>query len=889
MAQAQMVHGTTYVTPDSKRNPDDDRSGFIGLKDLTSASMLATKRQDAENLRMVQKRDWALNRAFYQGQQWAFWNPKMLRVEDIPTDAGPKWKVRLQSNQIKPGLANYVAMLTKTRPVITAEPDSGSDTDVKAAQMGESLFDWLWDDKQLNSKLASGLFEAGLSGGYWKITWDALASTPMTFTIGPDGAPIQDEDIASVFIDQLAQEIAQSAQQDPQAAQQLQASGMSPEDLARKLANKTVYLGDIRIDVMTSENVLLDPAANSFEEAVWVICKHNMDPDELEARWGRPNGEKIQPNAIRSTDSPAPLPFVEDRKPPTTLREVFIMYIRPCPALPDGRYVAWVEGPNVILEDRVWPYPFRKLPLVKIPGLYRPNSPYDDPIVTEARSLQKDYNKTLSQIVEHKNLTLRPQMLAPVGSIKQQLTTEPGAVWEYNPVANQVPQWRDMPALPAYVFEHLATIKGSLDDLFMRVPTNRDQLPARTDTGTVLEGMAEAVSDQLSTIVTNLEDSLALAGELMAALAQEYYIEDRLIKIRGQGGSVQVKKFKGADIAGGFTFRPRYGTGLPRTRAGKQAAIIDLVTAQLIDPKTAMKHLDLADLKGVQAKLAADEDQAYREHDKLMRGEPINPAAIQNTQQQIQQMIAEAQQGQVVVDPTTGQPIDPQLLPQQFQQMMQSAMNAPTDYEDWEAHLDTHGAYMKTQAFENLPLDVQARFLDHFNQTFQRVIDVRKASLAFEPSLKPKVTIQAKATTSPQVMGEILRDQGIEVSDQDVAAPPLDTWVTDDLTKPDVQESGNTHMDDLSKAWDMLTMKTQADADLAQTAQTSTQAAIASTQQEQSGQMDLELKAQKARHLEDMHQQKLAHTQEKHQSSLQQARQAAAQRAATAKSGGGSK
>ena len=849
--------------------PDPKQGGFIGLKDLTDAGKLASKRRDTEALRMIQKRDWALNRAFFAGQQWAFWNPKMTRIEDVPMDSGPKWKVRLQSNQIAPGLANYVAMLTKTRPVITAEPDTGSDEDVKSAQMAESLYDWLWDEKLLNSKLASALFEAGLSGGYWKVTWDSLAAQPISFTLGPDGQPIVDEYLADTFVSQLAQKLAQT----PQVAQ----SGQDPELLAQQLSSKTVYLGDIRIDVMTAENVVLDPSANSFEECNWAICKHPMDPDEVEARWGI----KVEPNAIRSSDTPAPLPFVEDRKPPTTLREVFIMYIRPCPALQDGRYVAWIEGPDKILEDRKWPYPFRKLPLVKMPGMYRPNSPYDNPIVSEARSLQKDYNKTISQIVEHKNLTLRPQMLAPIGSLRQQMTTEPGAVWEYNPVGTAIPQWRDMPQLPSYVFEHLATIKNSLDDLFMRVPTSRDQLPARTDTGTVLEGMQEAVSDQLSTIIINLEDSLALCGELMAALAQKYYIEPRLIKIRGEGGSVQAKKFMSADIAGGFTFRPRYGTGLPRTRAGKQAAIIDLVQAQLIDPATAIKHLDLADLKGLQAQIAADEDMAFREHDKLMQGQILNPAAIQQTTQQIQQMIATAKAGQTVVDPDTGQPIDPQMLPQQFQQMLQSAENAPTDYEDWSSHLSTHGAFMKTQEFEGLPEDVQMRFLDHFNQTFQRVIDVRKAELTYNPALKPKVSIQMKGAPSAEVVGEVLREAGVQVTDQDVAAPPLDTWVTDDLTKPLVQQSGDSQMDQLSQAFDMLSMKTQQDAALAQTAQASTQAATVAVQQQHGNTLDNAAKVQKMQHLQDIHEQNMQHRQQGHQSKLENARKAATNKVAT--------
>ena len=847
--------------------------GYIGLKDLTTVQMLAHKRVVTENLRTIQKRDWALNRAFYNGQQWSFWNPKMQRVEDVPLESGPKWKVRLQDNKIKPGLANWVAMMTKTRPVINAEPDSSSDTDVKSAQMGESLYEYEWDRAKLNSILAGALFEAGLSGGYIKCTWDPLAAQPITFMQAPDGTPITDEELAGVFEDQLTQQLSQ----DPR----VQQSGQDPAELATQLMKKVVYLGDIRYDVMSAENVLLDPSANTFAEANWVICTHPMDPDEVQARFG----VKVHPDVMRTpTDLQPMMQVVQDRKEPYTLTNVYVMYIRPCPALQKGRYVAWVEGADMqILDDMPWPYPHRKLPLIKLPGMYRPNSPYDDPIVNDARALQKAYNKSLSDVLMYQNITIHPQMLAPVGSLRQKITTEPGAVWEYNPVMNQVPQWRPTPALPSYVFENMQVYKTALDTLFMRVPTTRDTLPARTDTGTVLEGMAEAISDQMSTMMTELEDSLAELGHMIAAYAQEYYIEPRLLKIRGAGGSVQVKKFMNADIAGGFTFRPRYGTGLPLTRAGKQAAIIDLVEAQVLTPQQALKQLDLGNLKGIEAQMAADEDQAFREHDKLLRGQPINMAAMQQAQQQIEQMVQTAEAGQPVVDPTTGEPIDPQQLPQQIQQMMQTAMNAPTDYEDWSAHLDTHGTFMKSQEWETYPPDVQARFLDHFNQTFQRVIDVRKAQMTYDPALKPKVSIQMKGAPSPQVVGEILREAGVDVSDQDVAAPPLDTWVTDDLTKPDVQQSGDTQMDPLSQQMDQLTMQAQSTQMLSQAASQSTKAAAEQDQSAQSAQMDQAQKAQQMRHAEELHQQKLAHGQESHQNAQANAKTAADAKASEAK------
>ncbi len=154
---------------------DQKKRTFVGLRDLKDAEQLAAKRVEVEAARSEHKRDWGLNRAYYAGNQWTTWNPTASRVETIDVDKGPKWRVRLQSNQIKPGLIHYVAQLTKTRPTIVAEPDSGANKDIKAAQMGESLYDYLWDTLKLNSKTQDVLIEAGLSGGFWSIHWDHLA------------------------------------------------------------------------------------------------------------------------------------------------------------------------------------------------------------------------------------------------------------------------------------------------------------------------------------------------------------------------------------------------------------------------------------------------------------------------------------------------------------------------------------------------------------------------------------------------------------------------------------------------------------------------------------------------------------------------------------------
>jgi hypothetical protein len=58
------------------------------------------------------------------------------------------------------------------------------------------------------------------------------------------------------------------------------------------------------------------------------------------------------------------------------------------------------------------------------------------------------------------------------------------------------------------------------------------------------------------------------------------------MKIKGANGSTQVKKFMNADLEGGFSFHAEAGSGLPRTRAGKQdARSSSCSTRGLIDPR----------------------------------------------------------------------------------------------------------------------------------------------------------------------------------------------------------------------------------------------------------------------------------------------------------------
>jgi hypothetical protein len=800
----------------------------VSLRDLFASdekekvSLLSQRRKDIESSRSIDAQEWRMNREFYRGNQYVFPNRYNGRIESLPVDDGdkPRFKVRLVSNQILPGVQHYVAQLMKTRPVINASPDSGSDKDIKSAQLAQSLYEWWWREFHLDAKLQSALVHSAVSQGYWKISWDPLAGKSMRVMLNPEtGQPITDDELADMYRDEI------------------KAQGYDPAEAGLE---QTVFMGDIRVEAMPGETVLTDPSVNAFEDAAYAICVHSMTPDDIKVRYG----VDVEPDAV-SGDEATPLAFSmrQDSKPKLTKR-VYIGYFKKSPALPKGRYVAWIEEPNKILLDTEWPYPFDELPLIKFPGLERPDSSLDIPVVSPARPIQKELNRSLSQVVEHKNLTIKPQMVAPVGSLRQRLTSEPGAVFEYQPVGGLAPEWRSTPNLPAYVFEHLKDLQHRMDVCFNRMPSQRDQLPARVDGPGGIDLIQEAVSDQISPTIRRMETALAQAGMLMAKLAQKFYIEQRILKIVGAGGSVRVKKFLNTDLEGGFSFHAEAGSGLPRTRAGKQARIEFLLQNQLIDPRQAMKHLDVADMNGVLAAMQADEDQALREHDKMMRGQPLNPAAMREA-------MAAVNQG---INPETHQPIQ---SPDEVQGIMERAMVQPLGYENGGIHLEQHDLYMKSVEFEGLDPEIQQRFLTHRDLTAHAL----QSQQPIQDNVK--ATLQLKGTVGPTGAAEILSQAGVPgITPEIMAEPPLETWVTDSIDKPDTDDAGN---DPLTQAEQMMSMQHDAEKHQLTAAKAVHEVALAGAQARDAHSGNQDARA------EELHQQKLRQSEEMHQARLKQA------------------
>lgn len=755
---------------------EEDYSSSAKIDDVPAgfapATSLVKKVDELKRQRDLLERQWKINLAFYKGKQYVFYNRKSRRIESLPTDEGdkPRYRVRLVSNQISPNTQSLLARLVKSKPQFFATPGQASYEAQKAAKVAEDLLEYWWDSLHLMEKREEAMMWAIICGnGFWKITWDDKQGPGMKVMLDPSGQPIVDPMVQHFF------------------EQNLEAQGIDSE-----VFEKRVYQGEIRVDVVSPFDVLLDDSAQVFEDCQFAFCIHPMSPDEIQERYG----VRLSANAVnRYPDEQLPGAFGNlEAKTQENVRIVYYGYFLPGPKYPDGRFVVFTKNPSIVLYDAPWPYPFEKLPLIKFPGLRVPGQLWDTSVVEQAIPLQKELNRTLSQMIEYKNLTLKPQMLAPVGSLRQRITDEPGAIFEYNPVAGKVPESIPIPSLPPYVFEHLQDLGVRLKDVFGLNEIMDGKVPPNVEAGVAIDLLQESATDRLAPQIMLMERALERAGNLMLQLAQQYYQEPRMLIITGSGSKPKVERFDDADLIKGVQVKVEAGSGLPRTRAGRQARVMQMLQMGILSPTKAYKYLDMADFKGVQMQFEADEEQALREHDRLLDGGIINEAEAKKASEALMMQMLQA----------PDQPIDPMLL----QQSVDAGLS-PLPFENKAIHLESHASYMKSAEFEALPMEVKDRFYKHFELTQQAV-----QAESGPQGEAPKVSLQLRGAVGPTVGSKILTQSGVkQVTPEELLEPPLDTVVIDNKDKPNAESGAGGEMDQMQLDFLNKMQKEQALAD----------------------------------------------------------------------------
>jgi len=600
-----------------------------------------------KSARTANERQWYLNMAFFAGKQ----NVEFFRQNTSPLGVrlrvpeAPPWRVRLVINRIRPIVRKEQAKLTSSKPQFVAVPATSDDADLAAARAGEKLLEALWTDLKLDRVTREVVWWATVTGtAFYKDWWDPGAGQKDPDTNRPEGG--------------------------------ICVESVNPFHL-----------------------VVPDLREQAVDAQPWVIHATTHPQEWVRHRLGRDVSSKA---TVAATEA-----IMEDvlsgQAQPRPTRQVLCLetWVQPGvqPDLPEGGLVTVVGDQLIqVVDYAVDPpvYEHNEIPFSKV-GHIPMGRFYDESSITDLVPLQRELNRTRSQILENKNLMGKGKWIAPEGSVDPTaITSEPGQVISYKIGFGNKPEMIPAPPIPAYVVQQVEQLQVDFDDVSGQHQISRGFAPSHTAAAAIAY-LQEQDDTLLACTTANLEDAVARVGRHALSHVRQYWPGPRLIRVVGADGSFDALQFKASDFRGVADVRVQAGSSLPVSKAARTATLMDLYSKGVFgppggppsnpgSPEAGTKLLTALDLGGVDKAMEdwqVDRRQVDRENILLSRG-------------------------------------------------LQVMVNA---YDNDAAHIDGHQRVEKGQEFQALPPPVQQMFAQHVaeHQAKQMAATVLSAQAAGSP------------------------------------------------------------------------------------------------------------------------------------------------------------
>ena len=569
---------TTNTENSSNQNPDLDTRKVKGSRtNKELLSWINNNYKRASENRYAVERQWYLNLAFFFGRHWVEWSSvKAGPISRLIEPPRPPWRVRLTSNQIRRYTRKEYAKITQETPTGYVLPASTDDMDVLAAKAGEKINEHLWRElnvkKQLNN---AALWAVLLGNGFIKDGYE----------FGPEPT------------DPMAKIMAEIGVAD---AGDATVTSVNPWHL---------FVLDLLEPEIENQPIVWHCMGKS---PFWVHQKFKVDLSGMtgSAQYNIGTVEERLQSAMGVTASKS------------YLDQLYIKeaWIKPgyYSMFPDGGVVTTAEETEILDIIDGWPYPFTKkdYPISKIDHV--PSGKfYSTSIIEDLIPLQKDYNKSRSQLIEARNRTSKPSLFAYKGAIDpRKYTSEPGLVVQVTPGFEMpvVPRASD---IPNYVIEEMERTVREMDDIASQHEISRGSTPPEVTAATAISFLQEQDDSVFHSTVSSIEDAAQKISRHLLTYAGTFWESERQIRVVGDDNEFESYMFSASNLRGNTDYIVQEGSAQPRSMAAKQALIMELFKMGAITSDKMLRHLAMAETGHLYEELQLDTRQAQRENIKL--------------------------------------------------------------------------------------------------------------------------------------------------------------------------------------------------------------------------------------------------------------------------------
>jgi hypothetical protein len=561
--------------------------------------------EDGQGRRNPLEGQWWENLAAYYGDFWVEWDPHRKRLWE--PRKRKSWKVRIPINMVQPAVRTELAKLTKNRPLMDVLAADSSTKAVNSAKVG---------DKMLN-KYAEKEFSLARVRRQM-LTWASICGTAGIFV---DYDSSLDEPIEIFQVNGKTISDMRVVQAYRKKEKKQKGEG------GTKLERIKIPQGQLRVGAVAPFQLIWDFSKLSPLDASWMIVEDIYDVQEVKRRWGKDiDGEEDAEPGVMEQRYMAKMDITQTMKPMTPkyqeLAKIFRMFILPSRYswCPKGAHIVFTK--NEILKKENFPFRHRELPISVMGHIPNPASQYDMSIVQQIKPLSLEMSKTVSQMIENRNIISNPPWLEPQQArIEKAIESRPGLRLKYNHVPNvPPPQPIQMPDMPQYVKELPEIFRQLNQDLSGQGDVSQGQVPAGARSGVAIAYLEEQDDTKLGPTVAEFEETWERAAWQILQLMAQFYTVPRTVRVYRNHGDPEVFDFYGEMLNGCAGLEGRGGSALPRSKAAKQQFVLDLWDRKLEqDPRRVREMLELSE--GESDEWEDDLAQAERENRGMQQGQ----------------------------------------------------------------------------------------------------------------------------------------------------------------------------------------------------------------------------------------------------------------------------
>jgi hypothetical protein len=234
--------------------------------------------------------------------------------------------------------------------------------------------------------------------------------------------------------------------------------------------------------------------------------------------------------------------------------------------------------------------PYIKFSMIDVPHRYFAKSPIED-----ARPIQRQLNKALSQMVEYKNMMGAPKWMIPEQCqlTPGTITTEPGQNVTYlwgpwgPPVASRVEP------IPSSLLAVIQEFQKMLDEVLGTHEISYGKTPRGVRSGQAIAQLQDQDMSQIASVMDDLKENMENYGKMLLNIVRLNFSEPRTLKIVGKDSVEHVRDFTGSSINDVEDPTVELGSSLPQNKIARVQVVKEHMAMGLYTPEQARKALEI--------------------------------------------------------------------------------------------------------------------------------------------------------------------------------------------------------------------------------------------------------------------------------------------------------